>query len=260
MGDVQNSLAAAPLLEMKRLSQRKRGRQLLKEIDLQLWPSELLLLIGPSGGGKSSLLRLLNRLDEATAGSILLQGQDTRELQPTELRQRVAMVMQKPVMFEGTVLQNLQSAFTLRHESPPPADSGLVNEILESCGLEPDLLPRDAGHLSVGQQQRVSLARSLLTAPNILLLDEPTSALDRPSADRLGEGLRRLCRERRMAVLMVSHDLRLAERIADRVAFLQAGELVEQGGVEILHQPQTGQLQQFLEDPELIRSAEERSP
>ncbi len=257
MDTLSTQKTGCPLMEVQGIAQRKNGRKLLEGVSLDLCPGQLLALIGPSGGGKSTLLRLLNRLDEMTAGRILLRGDDIRQLPVTELRRKVAMVMQKPVMFAGSVLQNLQSPFALRREPPPVADSPQLNQVLELCGLNQDFLGRPAEQLSIGQQQRVSLARALLTEPQLLLLDEPTSALDRPAADRLGELLYRLCRQRQIAVLMITHDLRLAERIADWVVFLQGGELIEQGKVEILKAPQTAELQQFLDDPELIREQTE---
>lgn len=238
-----------PLLQVVQLSQQRQGALVLNQVSLLCLRGQLTVVTGPSGGGKSSLLRLLNRLDEPTAGQVLLSGTDIRNLPAVQLRCRVAMVLQRPTMFTGTVLENLQSSFRLRREPLPLADSAEVQRVIKLCGIDPELLPRSAERLSIGQQQRVSLARALMTAPQVLLLDEPTSALDRPSADRLGELLRQLCREEGLAVLMVSHDLRLAERIADQVLFLCAGKVVEQGGAEILRQPRSGLLQTFLNDP-----------
>ena len=246
------------LLQVVQLSQRRQGGLILNQVSLHCHPGQLTVVTGPSGGGKSTLLRLLNRLDEPTAGQVLLDGIDIRSLPPVQLRCRVAMVLQRPTMFTGSVLENLQSSFRLRHMPLPLADSIEVQRVIKRCGIDSGLLARSAERLSIGQQQRVSLARALLTAPQVLLLDEPTSALDRPSADRLGELLRQLCREEGLAVLMVSHDLRLAERIADQVLFLFRGKIVEQGGAEILRQPRSGQLQDFLNDPLLrqVKKAE----
>ena len=244
------------LLQVEQLSQQRQGSLILKQVSLVCQQRQLTVLTGPSGGGKSTLLRLLNRLDEPTAGRVLLNGSDISSLPPVQLRCRIAMVLQRPTMFAGSVLENLQSSFRLRHEPLPPADSAEIQRVLTLCGIDSELLPRSADRLSIGQQQRVSLARALLTSPQILLLDEPTSALDRPSADRLGGLLRQLCREEGLAVLMISHDLRLAERIADQVLFLSGGEIVEQGGAEILRQPATAQLQDFLAEP-LLREPEE---
>lgn len=247
---------AIPLLQVENLSQQHQGVTVLRQVSLLAQRGQLTVITGPSGGGKSTLLRLLNRLDEPSAGRVLLEEVDTRSLPPMQLRCRVAMMLQRPTMFAGSVLENLQSSYRLRREPLPTADSAEIQRILTLCGIDNELLPRAADRLSIGQQQRVSLARALLTAPQILLLDEPTSALDRPSADRLGDLLKRLCHELGLTVMMVSHDLRLAERIADQLLFLCAGEIVERGGAEILRQPVSEQLRQFLADPQLHRPQE----
>jgi len=246
-----------PLLQVENLSRRRGAQPVFERLCFSLNAGEIIVLIGPSGGGKSSLLRLLNRLDEPTSGQVLLQGQDIRQFPPVQLRRQVAMMPQKPIMFDGTVLDNLQSSFRLRQVTPPGADSTAIQNALILCGLDKSMLQRDAGQLSVGQQQRVSLGRALLTLPEVLLLDEPTSALDRPTADRLGELLQGLCRKQHMGVLLVSHDLRLAERVADRILFLQEGQLVEEGTVEILRRPRSKQLLDFLNDPQIIHQCME---
>lgn len=245
-----------PLLQVEGLTQHRQGLQILKNVSLSCDSRQLTVLTGPSGGGKSTLLRLLNRLDEPTAGQVKLNGTDIQSLSPGQLRCQIAMVLQRPTMFAGSVLENLQSSFRLRGLPLPTADSVEIQQVVELCGIAVELLPKNAERLSIGQQQRVCLARALVMSPQVLLLDEPTSALDRPSADRLGELLRRLCREQGLAVLMITHDLRLAERVADQVLFLSGGEIAEQGCTEILRNPKTEQLQDFLEDPRLQKSVE----
>lgn len=225
--------------------------EVLRGVTLEARSGKLTVIIGPSGGGKSTVVRLVNRLEDPDGGSILLDGADLLQTDPLSLRRRVALVAQKPFMFAGTVLENLQLPFFYRREDPPPGESPEIARVLSLCRLEGDLLCREARTLSVGQQQRVSLARALVTGPQLLLLDEPTSALDRPTGDRLGDTLREIARKEGMTVLMVTHDLRLAERIADRMAYLEGGYIHEEGTTEeLLRRPRTEALRRFLFQPQ----------
>jgi putative ABC transport system ATP-binding protein len=226
-------------------------KEILKGISLSVPAGELTVIVGPSGGGKSTLVRLVNRLEDPTSGRILIDGKDIAALDPLQLRRRVGMAAQKPFMFEGSVLENLQRPFLLRGEEPPSPESELLLENLDLCRLTAELLPQNARTLSLGQQQRVSLARTLATRPEILLLDEPTSALDRPTADRLAATLQEVCRKGNLAVLMVTHDLRLAERVAHHLAYLEEGLILEEGSADdLLNRPRTAELRRFLAEPE----------
>ena len=228
-----------------------REKAILNSISFTARSGEVTAIVGPSGGGKSSLLRLINRLSDPTSGKVCLDGEDISRLDPLRLRRRVAMVPQKPFMFEGTVLANLQRPFTYRHEPLPGADSAEVRLSLELARLKPELIERDSRTLSLGEQQRVSLARALITNPGVLLLDEPTSALDRPTGDQLAATIHDICRSQRLAVIMVTHDLRLAERIADYLLYLEGGRIMEEGlAEELLSRPQSLELRRFLSEPE----------
>lgn len=225
------------------------GRQMvvLRDIDLAVAAGRVTVLIGPSGSGKTTLLRLVNRLEDPTGGRILLNGRDIARLDPLQLRRKVMLVPQKPFMFDGTVLANLQRPFTLRKEAPPGPAASLWRQSLARVDLPDAFLERRAATLSIGQQQRVGLARALLCRPEVVLLDEPTSALDRPASDRFAGLLRGLCRADGLALLLVTHDLWFAERIADEVAFLDDGWIVERGPADrIFPEPQTGALRRFL--------------
>lgn len=244
------SATPPPALQIDEVCSVRRGpdgrdRTILDHLSFTVERGRISVIVGPSGGGKSSLVRLLNRLEDPRSGRILLDGVDIASLDPLQLRRRVGLVLQKPVMFAGSVLDNLQRSFLLRHEDPPAAEA-----TLRLCGLSSDLLPQEARTLSLGQQQRVNLARTLIGGTEVLVLDEPTSALDRPTGDRLAATLKELCRSTGLTLLMVTHDLRLAERIADHLGYLEAGRILEQGPAgRMLHQPQSPELQRFLAEP-----------
>lgn len=222
-------------------------KPLLSHISCRFRSSELTVLFGPSGCGKSSLLRLLNRLDDAETGYISLNGAAITTLPPQLLRQRVGMMLQQAYMFQGTVLENLLVPFRYRGMTPPAADSRDIVDILDLVRLPLSYRDRDARSLSGGEQQRVSLARCLVSMPEALLLDEPTSALDPPTADGLGLTLHEICKTRGLIVVMVTHDVRLAERIADQGVFLIDGTIGEAGSLpKLFQEPQTAALYDFL--------------
>lgn len=231
---------------------RERGETaILDNVTFGAGEGRITAIVGPSGGGKSSLLRLINRLDDPTAGRILLDGTNIAELEPLMLRQRVAMVLQRPFMFPGTVLRNLQLPFLYRREPLPSVDSAQVRDALELARLTSDLLERDARTLSVGQQQRVSIARAVIATPRVLLLDEPTSALDRPTSDQLATTLQEICRVRQLTVILVTHDLRLTGKVADDLIYMETGRVRETGrAAELLANPASEELRRFLTEPE----------
>jgi len=161
----------------------------------------LTAIVGPSGSGKTTLLRLLNRLDDPDGGSVLLEGRDVRDYDVLDLRQRVQLVGQVPVSFAGTVADNVGEGW---------------EEQLDRVGLAAAVADRPADVLSVGEAQRMCLARALARRPEALVLDEPTSALD--TASKAGvERLVRALADDGLTVVMVTHDPRQATELADRV-------------------------------------------
>ncbi|KCZ72960.1 ABC-type phosphate transport system, ATPase component [Candidatus Methanoperedens nitroreducens] len=195
--------------------------QILYNLDLTVQHGELVTIMGPSGSGKSTLLRLINRLSETDSGTILLNGKDIRDYDPLELRRRVGMVFQVPVVFRGSVRDNL--AFGMRlWGNDIDID---IETLARDAGIPENLLDADADPLSVGEKQRVCIARALANKPEVLLLDEPTSALDAESAHRIEELLLSMRRERKLTMLWVTHELAQAGRIDGRRFMLREGRL-----------------------------------
>ncbi len=245
-----------PMVQVEGIGLTRSDRQgrktaILSDVSFSAAKGRITAIVGPSGGGKSSLIRLINRLDDPTSGSILLDGADIAVLDPLLLRRKVAMVLQQPFMFPGTLLHNLQRPLAYRKEPLPNAGSPEVGRTLELARLTADLLERDARSLSIGQQQRASLARAVITSPRVLLLDEPTSALDRPTGDQLAAALQDICRQQEMAVILVTHDLRLAGKVADDLIYLEAGRIRETGrAAVVLSDPVSPEFKRFLAEPE----------
>lgn len=217
--------ATVPALATEHLSRAVAGKILTDNISIQIQRREVLAIVGSSGSGKSSFLRLLNRLDEPTGGTVRLDGRDYREIKPQELRRRVGMVMQAAYLFPGTVGANVAFGPRQRGETLP-ADE--IATLLQRVGLA-GYQERDVSHLSGGEAQRVSFARTLANAPETLLLDEPTSALDEDSARAIEELVLGVIRERGMTCVIVTHNTAQARRFADRTMILEAGRLVKIG-------------------------------
>jgi putative ABC transport system ATP-binding protein len=169
-------------------------------------------VLGPSGCGKSTLLRLLNRLADPDEGSVRFHGEDVRRLDPLELRRRAVLVPQLPAPLPGSVADNVRWGPALHGEEVDPLRP------LELAGLDAGYAERDASRLSVGEQQRVMLARALALDPEVLLLDEPTAALD----DRAKRGVEETLGRLPYSTVIVTHERAQAERLARRVVELGA--------------------------------------
>ncbi|RMH68969.1 MAG: ATP-binding cassette domain-containing protein [Actinomyces sp.] len=194
------------------------GTRILDGIDLRIPDEGITVIVGPSGSGKSSLLRLLDRLEVPTEGRILFRGVDLDDIDPPHLRRRVALVFQRPPLFEGTVLDNFRVA-------RPSIDTAGAQALCARVGLEPGLCERRAQDLSGGEAQRLCFARALATDPSVVLADEPTAALD-PDAAAGIEGLARALADEGIPLVWVTHDPGQVDRLADRVVHLAGGRLV----------------------------------
>lgn len=217
----------------------------LDDVSLALPRTAVSAIIGPSAAGKTSLLRLLNRLDDPTSGEVWFDGKPIASYPVRALRRRVGFVFQRPTMLPGTVKDNLLCALGLgplpAGSSPP--DPGLL---LEAVGLGAAYLDRDPEHLSGGEQQRVSIARTLMTQPEVLLLDEPTSALDPEMISEVLDVMVQLARDG-MTMVVVTHEMGFARKAANRVLFMADGEIVEEATPEnFFTNPQTPRAKDFL--------------
>lgn len=192
--------------------------EILKGIDAEVPQGSITAVVGPSGSGKSTLLRTINRLIEPTAGEVYLDGNPTSAMDALELRRRVGMVFQLPALFGATVEEAVLYGAHLAGRS---ADAG---RLLEMAGLDASFKDKAPQSLSVGEQQRVSIARALALEPEALLMDEPTSALDEAARRRIEDLVRELNASLGLTIVFVSHDLGQVERVADRVIFLAAGQ------------------------------------
>ncbi len=214
-----------PVLRTEHLTRVVDDRPLVEDVSITVELGEVVAMVGPSGGGKSSLLRLLNRLDEPTGGTVFLEGRDYREIAPRELRRRIGMLLQQPFLFPGTVAENLAFG-PAAHGDMLAAET--IAELLERVGLG-GYADRDVSRLSGGEAQRVSLARTLANGPEILLLDEPTSALDEAAQLGVERLICNIIRQQQLTCLIVTHDREQAERMAQRAILMENGRVVESG-------------------------------
>ena len=194
----------ASLFSLDAVTLTRGGAVVLRDLDAEI-PRGATAIVGPSGAGKSSLLRLLNRLADPDAGRVLLHGRDVRDDDPLALRRRVVLVPQLPAPLADTVADDVRYA-------APGAD---VGALLERAGLDGTYAERATARLSVGEQQRVMLARALALDPEVLLLDEPTSALDAAARDAVEATIAGLRAEGGRSIVVVTHDPAQAERLAD---------------------------------------------
>lgn len=208
------------LFELDRVTAARGGRVVLEDVSAVLGDGAT-GIVGPSGVGKSTVLRLLNRLADPVSGTVRYRGRDLRDRDVLALRRDVGLVSQVPALLEGSVADNLLYGPRLAQRGADVAAS------LRMAGLDPTFAPRQAAALSVGEQQRVMLARVLALRPSVLLLDEPTSALDEPTTAAIEATLGDLRERLGLSLVLVTHDVHQAQRLVDRVLALEPGALRE---------------------------------
>jgi polar amino acid transport system ATP-binding protein len=239
----------APIIDIQQLRKSFGSNEVLKGIDLQVAPGEVIAIIGKSGSGKSTLLRCINGLEVFQSGSLSVQGQPLLHNKPEamrELRQKVGMIFQSFNLFPHlSVGKNIMLAPSLVKKRDATLGEAMARKLLERVGLAEkyDAMP---DQLSGGQQQRVAIARALAMEPEVLLCDEITSALDPELVGEVLKVVESLALEG-MTLLMVTHEMSFARKVSNRVIFMHQGRVHEMGPpAQLFGSPQTPELKQFL--------------
>ncbi len=195
------------LVDLQKVSYLQGKSRILEDINLEIETNKLYTIIGRSGSGKTTLLKHLNLLISPTSGNINYDGQDIFEYEIPKLRSEIAYVQQEPLLFDGSVRDNLFLPFKFGANSQKKIDERDISEALARCQLTERYLDKDAETLSGGEKQRAALARALLLKPNLLLLDEPTSALDVGTEGKLIEVLLKLKADLTLVIVTHSYDI-----------------------------------------------------
>ncbi|WP_448384970.1 amino acid ABC transporter ATP-binding protein [Fervidobacterium sp.] len=241
-----NNSSEKIIIKIENLVKRFGKLEVLKGINLEVKKGETIVIIGPSGGGKSTLLRCINKLEEYQGGKIYLDGVDIDEYDVNQLRTRIGMVFQQFNLFPHmNVLDNLILAPTKVKKMPKEQAIEKAKVLLSRVGLL-DKIDAYPEQLSGGQKQRVAIARALMMDPEIMLFDEPTSALDPELVGEVLDVMKDLARSG-MTMLVVTHEMGFARDVADRIVFISQGVVEEEGPPEeILRNPKKPRTREFL--------------
>ena len=235
-------------VKVEKLQKSFGSLEVLKGIDLEVKEGEVVCLIGPSGSGKSTFLRCLNRLEETTAGTVIVDDNDITDpkCNINKVRENIGMVFQQFNLFPHlSVLENIMLAPVDRKKMTKAEAKQPAERLLATVGLA-EKAGEYPPNLSGGQQQRVAIARALAMNPDIMLFDEPTSALDPEMVGEVLEVMKQLARDG-MTMIVVTHEMGFAREVADRVIFMDGGYIVEQGTpAEVFGNPQNKRTQDFL--------------
>lgn len=234
------------IIKIENLVKRFGKLEVLKGVNLEVRKQEAIVIIGPSGGGKSTLLRCINKLEEYQGGKIYLDGVDIESYDVNKLRTRIGMVFQQFNLFPHmNVLDNLILAPTKVKNMPREEAVEKAKQLLKRVGLS-DKIESYPEQLSGGQKQRVAIARALMMDPEVMLFDEPTSALDPELVGEVLDVMKDLAKSG-MTMLVVTHEMGFARDVADRIIFISDGVVEEEGTPdEILKNPRKQRTREFL--------------
>ncbi|MCM3585238.1 phosphate ABC transporter ATP-binding protein [Mesobacillus maritimus] len=232
-----------PAIHFHQVQYSVENLHILKNVTGSFPEGRITTLVGPSGAGKSTLLKLCNGLLSADSGDIFIQDKNINEYEPVELRRKVGIALQSAPMVRGTIFQNLSLPMSLQGKTLSEAEAA---DLLEDVGLKKELLHRNTQDLSGGQRQKVSIARTLVNRPPILLLDEITSSLDRTSTQDIEELIVKINRKYGTTMIWITHNLKQAIDVGDYTWVMMEGEVVETGESELLKTPENERVQRFV--------------
>lgn len=241
------------IIEIEKLNVKVGQKDILKDVELDIYENSINTIVGPSGGGKSTLLRCLNRLVELDPhfdfeGRISFEGKDISEYSEIELRRNIGMVFQRPNPFPMSIYENVAFGIRLQGSVKKEKLDQMVRAALEEVGLYEEVkdnLNRPASTLSGGQQQRLCIARTLILRPTVLMMDEPTSSLDPAAKSRIEDLMFDL--KDKYTVILVTHDIAQARKVSDYSAMIYNGRIVATGeGKELLEGTSSDSMKSFL--------------
>jgi osmoprotectant transport system ATP-binding protein len=238
------------MIDIQALTKRYASVTAVDAVSFQVAEGELLALVGDSGSGKTTTLKMINRLVEPSAGRVMVEGRDAASLEPHALRRRIGYVFQGIGLFPHlTVAENVAVPLRLLDWDRARVQARVV-ELLELVELDRAQADRFPAELSGGQQQRVGVARALAASPRVVLLDEPFGALDPLTRDRLQQSFQELRRRLGLTAVLVTHDMAEALVLADRIGVMRAGRLVQVGAPpELRRAPADAEVARLLETP-----------
>lgn len=230
-------------VEFKNIGYEIEGSKILNKVNGKIYQGKITTIIGPSGAGKSTLLSFINALNSPTEGDIFIDGHLINEYEAIKLRRKVQLVSQEATMINGTVKDNLELPLTLQNRTMTVKEA---EGFLKDVDLPISFLNKNSKELSGGEKQKLSLARSLVTKPSVMLLDEVTSALDRSSVEAIESLLTLINKKHDVTMIWITHDVNQAIRMSDYIWVMMNGEVVETGTSEEIRHTTNKKVKKFI--------------